>query len=119
MAGTKFLTQAQDSQRKPLALHRSDISFKNYMSRKKALFSDFSAEQVSQIEAKVRQAYDKSSFSSFVQFEELASKLGDRSKMSAYDVAGVTPGDFGSRRASDQVSSRRKSNLGDKMLNLN
>ena len=68
----------------------------------------------------MRQAYDKSSFSSFVQFEELASKLGDRSKMSAYDVAGVTPGgDFGSRRASDQVSSRRKSNLGDKMHNLN
>ena len=120
MTGTKFLPRDKDAQRKPMAPHRSDISFKNYMSRKKVLFDGIGAEQVSQIEAKVRQAYDKPRFSSFVQFEEQASKLGDRSKMSASDVGGVKPGgDFGSRRASDAVSSRRKSQLADKRHNLN
>ena len=45
--------------------HKTDHDRENYVNRKKVLFGQLGMEQVSEIEAKVRDAYDKSSFGKF------------------------------------------------------
>jgi len=67
MRGMGFRTKApEDEKAEPeVTVHKTDIDRQNYVDRKHVLFGRLGMERVSEIEAKVRDAYDRTGFGKF------------------------------------------------------